>query len=110
VLAQREPHGGHGGYPLTPLAGALLHRPCHSTTTKHRPLNLRKEAHAHEAGPSPSPFRSSAKLTPAEVCAIRASTDSQRALSRRYGVSQPAINHIKRGRNYAWLDCPKEAA
>jgi hypothetical protein len=36
-----------------------------------------------------------AKLTEADVRAIRASAESQRTLAKRYGVSQPAIGYIR---------------
>lgn len=42
------------------------------------------------------------KLTAADVDAIRASTDTQRALARRFGVSQNTIGQVLRGqRQYA---------
>lgn len=43
------------------------------------------------------------KLTEADVLAIRRSPLSQRELARRYGVSQPAISHIRNRATWAWL-------
>ncbi len=48
-------------------------------------------------GPRPGEAHHSAKLSDADVAAIRASTDSQTALARRYGVHQSHISRIKSG-------------
>jgi len=44
-----------------------------------------------------------AKLTDADVLAIRASTESQRALGRRYGVTHETIGTIKRRQHWKHL-------
>ena len=46
----------------------------------------------------------SAKLTAAQIVAIRTEAGTQRAIAARYGVDQSAISNIKRGKNWAWLD------
>lgn len=46
--------------------------------------------------------RSKAKLTAEMVAEIRASTDAQEAIAKRYGVSQATVSEIKRGR--LWRD------
>lgn len=47
-------------------------------------------------------FRS--RLKEADVLAIYGCTDqTEHELAEKYGVSQPAINHIRTGRTWAWL-------
>lgn len=46
----------------------------------------------------------SAKLTAAQVISIRTESGSQRDIAARYGVDQSMISHIKRGKNWAWLN------
>lgn len=51
-------------------------------------------------------WHTSAKLTEADVRAIRAleGTASQRALAKRFGVSQRTVGQIQRREHWAWLD------
>ena len=46
---------------------------------------------------------STAKLTSADVLAIRASTETQSVLSARYGVGQAQISRIRTGKQWAHL-------
>ena len=41
--------------------------------------------------------RGNAKLSPADVDAIRASTDSHRALARRFGVNEATVRFVRKG-------------
>lgn len=45
-----------------------------------------------------------AKLTTADVRAIRASTETQRLVAERYGITQTAVSMIKLRKNWQWLD------
>jgi hypothetical protein len=44
-----------------------------------------------------------AKLTEAQVLEIRASTETQKALAKRFGVSQPVVHHAKHGLTWKHL-------
>lgn len=43
------------------------------------------------------------KLTEEEVLAIYHSKEKQITLAKRYNISQATVNHIKKGRTWAWL-------
>lgn len=76
---------------------------CHSCDTPAccNPSHLVVGAHADNLADMARKFRSRTKLTREQVLDIRASTDSTRALARRYGLkSHKTIYNIKRGHTF----------
>ena len=43
------------------------------------------------------------KIRAADVLQIRASSEPQSVLARRFGITQPTVSDIKRGKSWAWL-------
>lgn len=50
-----------------------------------------------------SHHRSSAKLTPDMVKAVKEAVGSQRAIASSFGICQQQVSNIKRGKEWAWL-------
>jgi hypothetical protein len=50
-----------------------------------------------------------AKLTMRDVLAIRASNESQRTLSKRYGINQATVSRLRRGKYWKWLSLSETA-
>lgn len=107
ILAHRYSWELHNGMP----AGNLL--VCHSCDNPRcvRPDHLflgtdadnvqdmiKKRRHQHGEA------HRSSKFTPAEVRAIRASTETIRTLARHYGVAHSTIGNIKRGKTWSHID------